>query len=165
LAATELAERYYEGSYAPLSLQEAVLLCKLMLHRSLRAGTPVIRIGLQPTEELMARGTIVAGPFHPAFRQLVEGELCFDMLALLAGSLRSGAEVTIGCAPSRCSDVIGQRRTNIKRLQRLHDLHVRGVDADAALSREDIEVWGDNFRKSGNIVRDLIYGPEALGYV
>lgn len=164
LAGTELADHYGEGSYQPLTLQEAVFVCKLMLHRALRSAIPVIRIGLQPTEELMAEGTIVAGPFHPALRQLVETELCFDVLAFLASGLPVGTTVTIGCAPSRCSDVTGQQRTNIERLQRLYGLRVRGVDADASLSREDIELRGDNFRKRGNIVHDLVYGPEVLGH-
>lgn len=161
LAGTELAGRYDEGSYHPLTLQEATRVCKLMLHRALRSAIPVIRIGLQPTEGLMAQGTIVAGPFHPAFRQLVEAELCYDMLSLLAAGLPAGTTVTIGCAPSRCSDVVGQRRSNIELLQRRHRLQVRAVNGDASLSRDEVELRGDNFRKRGNIVRDLAYGTEA----
>jgi histone acetyltransferase (RNA polymerase elongator complex component) len=40
----------------------------------------VIRIGLQPTEEISQGNDLVAGPFHPAFRELVEGSIYNDLL-------------------------------------------------------------------------------------
>jgi len=80
IAGTGLAQLFAQGTYQPLSLGAAVSLCKVMLHRSLLRGTPVIRIGLQPTADLQRPGTILAGPWHPAFRQLVEAELFYDLV-------------------------------------------------------------------------------------
>ncbi|HEY6008104.1 MAG TPA: radical SAM protein, partial [Geobacteraceae bacterium] len=95
LAGTRLAELWCEGNYRPLSLAEAVRTCKLMLHRALRARVPVLRIGLQPTAELQAAGAVVAGPFHPAFRQLVEADMWYDLLVRLAGPLSGEATATV----------------------------------------------------------------------
>lgn len=43
-------------------------------------GIQVIRVGLQPTEEINVGKDIVAGPFHPAFRELVESSILNDMI-------------------------------------------------------------------------------------
>lgn len=40
------------------------------------AGVNVIRIGLQPDDELCTPGNILAGPFHPAMGELVKAECC-----------------------------------------------------------------------------------------
>ena len=69
---TPLEELFYAGRYAPLSLEEAVMWCKVALGRFEQSGIRVIRMGLQPTEELLKPGTIVKGPYHPSFRQLVQ---------------------------------------------------------------------------------------------
>ncbi|MBQ3199967.1 MAG: radical SAM protein [Firmicutes bacterium] len=70
LKGTECEALYQSGSYQPLSLAEAVeisLQIKL-LAEDLRVQ--VIRIGLQPTEELAAQ--VLAGPYHESFGALVQ---------------------------------------------------------------------------------------------
>lgn len=71
---TALEEMYREGSYKPYSLEEAVDICGKLLSLYELKGIKVIRCGLQPTEELNVGGSIVAGPFHPAFLELVKGK-------------------------------------------------------------------------------------------
>ncbi len=44
------------------------------------AKVKVIRIGLQPTDTITTGKDIVDGPFHPAFRELVEGYLICESL-------------------------------------------------------------------------------------
>ncbi|HEY5973884.1 MAG TPA: radical SAM protein, partial [Geobacteraceae bacterium] len=73
LAGTRLAELFQAGTYQPLTIAEAVAICKEMVQLAAVAGIPVGRVGLQPTAELAAPGVVLAGPYHPAFRQLVEG--------------------------------------------------------------------------------------------
>ena len=165
LAGTKLASLYLDGLYAPLTLASAVKLCKLMLHRALKASIPVIRIGLQPTDALMAEGVVIAGPLHPAFRQLVESELCYDLLVFLAGALPRDTPVTIVCASERVSDVSGQRRANIERLGSHLGVRVLAVAADRLFSRHELELRGDNFSMKGNIVQDLHYNMEDISIV
>jgi radical SAM superfamily enzyme len=80
---TGLAEAFRTGRYRPLTLAEAISLCKGALKAFTRAGIPVIRLGLQTTPELEAPGAVVAGPFHPAFRSLVVAELFVEMARAL----------------------------------------------------------------------------------
>lgn len=79
---TALDRLHKEGRYRPLSLDEAVNLCAAALVRLTVAKIPVIRLGLQVTEEMLREGAVTAGPFHPSFRSLVDAAL-FRNLALL----------------------------------------------------------------------------------
>jgi histone acetyltransferase (RNA polymerase elongator complex component) len=158
---TPLARSYADDTYRPLSLPAAVALCKVMLHRSLSAGVPVIRMGLQPTAELEREGTVVAGPFHPAFRQLVEAEIFFDLLTkLLEEGIPNNSEVTVRCAPSRVSDVVGQGRANMRRLLKDRGVRVAGVCGDVLLSSLELAVDLFGGIRTGNILSDLNYTME-----
>jgi histone acetyltransferase (RNA polymerase elongator complex component) len=131
---TPLAELYHAGRYAPLSLDEAVLLCHKAVARFEQAGIVVIRVGLQPTAELERPGTIIAGPWHPAFRQLVESARFLDtMSALLPRGGTSGA-VTFFVNPADLSSAIGQKRRNIHTIKDRYGMNAR-IMADPAVPR------------------------------
>ncbi|MBJ6750542.1 elongator complex protein 3 [Geomonas anaerohicana] len=139
---TELARRYRDGSYQPLSLSEAVTLCKEMLAVAGQAGIPVIRFGLQPTSELDSPGVVLAGPYHPAFGQLVESELCFDRMCALLADVPAGKAVTFGAPAGRVSDLVGQRRSNLLRLATRYGVTAT-VREDAALPADVISLQWD----------------------
>jgi histone acetyltransferase (RNA polymerase elongator complex component) len=129
---TQLERWFRAGHYHPLSLEEAVSLAKGALQRFRQAGIPVIRVGLQSTPSLEAPGVIVAGPFHPAFRQLVEGSLLYEQ----AVSLLKGAEIqgrgspTFLISPKDISNFYGQRGENIRRLRKVFGLREIQVRLD-----------------------------------
>ncbi|QWV98445.1 radical SAM protein [Geomonas nitrogeniifigens] len=140
---TELARRYREGSYHPLDLPQAVTLCKEMLEAAGQAGIPVIRFGLQPTSELDSPGVVVAGPYHPAFGQLVESELCFDRMCGLLEGIPPGSRVSFGAPPGRVSDLVGQRRGNLQRLATCYGV-AASVSEDRELLPDVISLqWGE----------------------
>jgi histone acetyltransferase (RNA polymerase elongator complex component) len=116
---TPLERLYLAGKYAPLTLDEAVSICREAYTKFERAGISVVRIGLQPTKELERPGTILAGPYHPAFRQLVESSIFLDKMraALRVGSEKGRAAV-FGVNPRDVSMAVGQRRENIERLKK-----------------------------------------------
>ncbi|QXE88981.1 radical SAM protein [Geomonas subterranea] len=143
---TELARRYREGSYHPLSLPQAVSLCKEMLVAAGEAGVPVIRFGLQPTSELDSPGVVLAGPYHPAFGQLVESELCFDRMSALLEGIPAGSRVTFGAPQGRVSDLVGQSRGNLRRLVANYGVNP-SVSEDTALPHGRISLtWGELVR-------------------
>lgn len=116
---TPLEDLYTSGRYMPLSIDDAVTLCREALERFELAGIDVIRIGLQPTEELERPGTIIAGPYHPAFRQLVESSILLDkMRSALRTTTGKTGRVTFQVNPQDLSAAIGQRRSNIDILKK-----------------------------------------------
>lgn len=114
LPGTELARLYQAGAYRPQSLDDAVELCAKLLDLFDRAGVRVIRMGLHPGPELEAKR--LAGPYHPAFRQLVESRRYLERL--LEELERSGpGEYTVTVDPRELSTALGQGRANVKELE------------------------------------------------
>ncbi|MEA5112797.1 MAG: radical SAM protein [Geobacteraceae bacterium] len=161
IAGTGLAQLHADGMYQPLTLSAAISLCKVMLHRSLLRGIPVIRIGLQPTADLQRTGTILAGPWHPAFRQLVESELFYDLASrLLGGQVPGGLSATIVCNPSRVSDVVGQGRANMARLLREKGVRIEGVRTDPAFSSHEVAVILPGGARRGDLFNNIKYSSK-----
>ncbi|WML35118.1 radical SAM protein [Clostridium sp. OS1-26] len=77
---TPMESMFNNGIYKPYNLDEAVNVAKIVYSMVVANTIKVIRVGLQPTEEINEGGELVAGPFHPAFRELVEGSLYNDMI-------------------------------------------------------------------------------------
>ncbi|MDR3569010.1 MAG: radical SAM protein [Syntrophobacteraceae bacterium] len=115
LEGTELARAYRQGLYVPLSLDEAVELISPAYDLALRAGVPIIRMGLQADPALEKPGVILAGPYHPAFGSLVKSRWWQERIDRHLSSLGeiSGEEMIIRVAPNRVSDVIGHRKSNL----------------------------------------------------
>ncbi|URZ00787.1 elongator complex protein 3 [Clostridium felsineum] len=77
---TPMEKMYRKGMYKPYELNECVEISKVIFGMLSVNSIEVIRIGLQPTEEINTDGELVAGPFHPAFRELVEGSIMNEMV-------------------------------------------------------------------------------------
>ena len=77
---TELYNMYRQNTYNPLSTDEAVSITKEMYKILDNAGINIIRVGLKSTDLISDGGEIRGHTFHPAFRQLVEGEIAKEQL-------------------------------------------------------------------------------------
>jgi histone acetyltransferase (RNA polymerase elongator complex component) len=77
---TPLERLFSAGEYTPLSLEEAVELCKDLYHLFSSRTIPVIRMGLHP----LAPGrldSVIAGPYHPSFGFLVKSRARRELMA------------------------------------------------------------------------------------
>ncbi len=112
---TYLQKMYSEGRYKPLTVEEAVDVCSELLAIYQENNINVIRIGLQPTESINNNGDVEAGPFHPAFRQLVESRLLLNRIIkhIAENHLENLSDIVIECNNRDISNVIGQKRANI----------------------------------------------------
>ena len=72
---TKLENMYMAGEYRPLTMEEAIKLTAVLLSKLELNDIKVIRVGLQPSDDIRADGVVIDGPFHPAFRELVESEI------------------------------------------------------------------------------------------
>jgi histone acetyltransferase (RNA polymerase elongator complex component) len=120
LKGAPLESFWRESRYSPLQIEEAVQWLKQGLLKLENSSIRVARIGLQPTLQL--ERDYLAGPYHPAFRQLVDSALFFDMAAsLLQVSQKKGRALFL-CHPKEISNLRGQRNENILRLIDRFDL-------------------------------------------
>lgn len=76
---SELEKMYNDGQYRPQTLDEAIDIVKKLVAMFESNGIQVIRVGLQATDELSG-GSIVDGPFHPAFGEMVESRMIRDYI-------------------------------------------------------------------------------------
>ena len=119
LEGTILADSFKNGGYTPLSLDEAVTWLAPAYDEALRAGIPVIRMGLHPDPALEKPGVILAGPYHPAFGHLVRCRWWRDRVDREFASLSElpGSEIVLRVSPNLVSDVIGHGRSNLEHWQ------------------------------------------------
>jgi len=134
---TYLEKMYKEGTYSPLSLEEAVDICSRLLEAYESNGIKVIRVGLQPTENISNLKDVVAGPFHPAFRQLVESKRMLNRIEreINQKNLGNNRELVIYAHKKKISDVVVQKRANIDYIIRTYNIGkvtVRERDSDDA---------------------------------
>jgi len=111
---TKLCELYRNGTYQPQTVEEAVTLCAELYQMFAASGVPVLRMGLQPTEELKA-GT-VAGPYHPAFGELVKSRILLQKAVSLLETTEADV-ATLLVRKDRISAMVGQHRENLRILQ------------------------------------------------
>ncbi len=127
LEGSPLAHWYAQGKYAPLSIPAAVEQVKALYALFTQAHIPVIRMGLQPTDQLNAQSGIVAGPFHPAFGELVHSALWLSALQKRVAQLDLKAKsLEIRMHRSLASRINGHKRANIHTLQsQFHLKHIK----------------------------------------
>ena len=143
---TKLEEMYNNDEYEPLNVDQAVDRCKELYYLFTKKKIDVIRIGLQNTDEITTPGKIksqvVAGPYHPAFRQLVEGEIWYDTIVTKIKKLNVKVkELEITVHPINVNNVVGHRKNNFKKLKELYnvDLKVK-TDENMKQTKLDLKV-------------------------
>ena len=124
---TKLEQDYIEKNYESLSVVQAVETCKELVKIFVKHHIDVIRVGLQNTDEISEPGTenseVVAGPYHPAFRQLVESSLWYDAIVNKIKKLNVKVkEVEITVNPIDANNVIGHKKENILKLKDLYEV-------------------------------------------
>jgi len=77
---TALEKMYFSGKYKPLQLDEAVQISKKVYKLLDENNVKIIRTGLHPSEELIYEKSLVAGPYHVSFKELVLTEIWKDIL-------------------------------------------------------------------------------------
>ena len=127
---TPLEELWHAGKYAEHTVDDAVRVCAAILPVFEEADIPVIRLGLNPTEEL-SHGAVAAGAYHPALGELVRSRIWLEKARILLRGVKSGEKVTLCTAERNISAVTGQHRGNIDVLVRefsLSELHIKAAD-------------------------------------
>jgi histone acetyltransferase (RNA polymerase elongator complex component) len=135
LEGTDLAALWENGSFLPWSLDEAVDICADMLSFCQLAGTPVIRLGLQADTRLEAN--LLAGPYHPAFGQLVRSRLWRRALARVGA-----ADGPVCVNPVELSDALGHGGENRRWLAK-RDISLN-LKTDRSVARGWLRVSGQD---------------------
>lgn len=124
---TKLEEEYEQGIYEPLSVVQAVEICKEIVRIFADKKIDIIRIGLQSTDEISdpqnEKSEVVVGPYHPAFRQLVESGMWYDAIVGKIKKLNVKVKkVQVTVNPIDANNVIGHKKENVQKLKDTYDV-------------------------------------------
>ena len=106
---TVLEKMYERGDYKVLSLEEAVIWSKEVLKIFYNANITILRVGLHPSEELELGKSLVAGPIHPSFKEMVLSSLWND---ILFEKIDKKGEVLVSVSSKQLNYAIGYKGKN-----------------------------------------------------
>ena len=112
---TCLCDMYERGEYTPATIDEAVELTAILTDKFEKSGIRVIRTGLQPSDSLTEG--YVAGPFHPAFGEMAQSRVISDRIVEYIDEFKPD-QLSIKCEEKYKSRLFGNRRSNIRRIER-----------------------------------------------
>jgi histone acetyltransferase (RNA polymerase elongator complex component) len=144
---TALANEFALGNYRPLTLPEAVDLCRLAWERLSDAGIRIIRTGLQMTKEMEKEGAFIAGPLHPSFGNLVLSAVYYEnTVKLLEQFPREVKEIHFKVHNQDIPNFRGWRNNNITAIKKLYPQAVINVRTSPEQKRGLISVSTDQGR-------------------
>ena len=143
---TALDRMYESGEYKPLTIVQAVERAKAVTELFNAKRIKVIRIGLQVTDEINSPSEegseVVAGPMHPAFRQLVESAIWYEKVSEKIKKINYKVKVVeISLNPLDVNNFVGQKRENIRKLHSVYNVETLiKVDKKIKLGKFKIKV-------------------------
>ena len=119
---TELEEEYEKGDFIPLTVSQAVERSKEIVKLFNQKHIQIIRVGLQNTDTITdvskKESEVIAGPYHPAFGQLVEDSIWYDKIVEKIKNINAKViKVEIEANPKNINNIIGHKKENIKKLK------------------------------------------------
>ena len=115
-----MARWYQTGAYQPLTLEESVGLTQEMVQVLEHYGVRVIRLGLQSSDMMDDKDMVLAGPWHPAFGQLVASSMMRDEICRqIKGDsiLMASQNISLKIHPHTESILRGNRNSNFETLK------------------------------------------------
>jgi histone acetyltransferase (RNA polymerase elongator complex component) len=107
---TLLEKLYQKGMYTPLCVDEAVEICAVLVKMFNQKNIRIIKLGLHADTGM--ENSLVAGPYHPALKELVQSRMFLDRLMADIATMPVG-DYTVQVNPRQRSQVTGQKKANI----------------------------------------------------
>ena len=126
---TKLADWYQRGLYLPLSLDQALQWVKPILYHFEKNNVAVLRVGLHPTEGFINGTDYLAGPFHVAFKELVQTEIWYDIFSKATFDSFND-EIVIEVPLRQLNAAIGHNAKNKAMLSSRYKKKIKFISAD-----------------------------------
>lgn len=112
---THLGDLYLKGEYLPPNADESASFCAELLQMFENAGVRVIKLGLHSSETV--EEDMIAGAYHPAFRELCEGYIYLQKMREKLELYPKSGEYDIFVSEKALSKAKGQNKRNEKALK------------------------------------------------
>ena len=134
---TALYDLWQAGLYEEHTVDKAVSVCAKLLPLFQEAGIPVIRLGLNPTEDLSG-GDAAGGAYHPALGELVRSRIMLERARGLLAGAEAGSRVIIHVPRGKTSQMAGQHRANTNGL--IEEFKLRSLRVMDDLSTDEMKI-------------------------
>ena len=150
---TPLAEAFKANRFIPLSLRQAVCRCAyLKIYLEYQSKINIIRTGLQATDFLNQPGVVIAGPYHPAFGEMVDSQIFYLMIAHII-ELQTARYLTIHHHPKDHSKLRGNNNYNLYRLKENYgEIEIRLVPDGNCKNELAIETGVNSYTINPNMI-------------
>lgn len=142
-----------EGKYTPFTLEKCINIVKKLLVLFYVNDINVIRVGLQATDDIQLGKGVVAGPYHPAFRELTESEMIKDFLDYVVLENKIEGNLVVKTNNKNISKIIGNKKSNKIYMKQKYNINLKTVPED--LPKEEIIISSDKGEFS--VKMDQIY--------
>lgn len=136
---TKMENMFLEGEYTPLTIEEAIARTRKIYALLESNGVNIIRVGLQPSEDLREDGVVLGGPFHPAFRELVETEIYYSFFKKIIDREK---KLEILANEKNISKLVGIKKVNKIRLKEFFEIKI-----DNSIDRDSVVVNGKEYSR------------------
>lgn len=127
---TYLEEMMKSGRYIPCNPETAAELGGEIIGIFKEFGIPIIRFGLNPTEDLSS-GEAVCGAYHPALGEMAMSAYYLSLCEKeIEKTEKDGDAIEIRVNPRRVSAMSGQKKRNKSILSEKHGFHVVVISGD-----------------------------------
>lgn len=113
---TPLATLYNRGKYTPLSVEDAIDWTKDIYSLFIKNNITVLKVGLHPNKDFTNKEHLLAGPFHPSFKELVLSEIWKDKLKQTMQNNCKQKNISIFTSSEEINNAIGYKSKNKKEL-------------------------------------------------
>lgn len=117
---TPLERLYRLGKYQPLTISNAIEISAQLILLFEEHHILITRMGLHPSEELLRGDALVAGPWHPCFRELVYTHLWAEKFKTLLLSPESNDIIKITVPSTELNYAVGYKQQNKNTLKNIY---------------------------------------------
>ena len=134
---TALFDMWQAGIYKEHTVEEASEWCARILPVFQKVQIPVIRLGLNPTEDLSS-GDAVGGAYHPAFGDLVYSRIFLEKAFVILQGSEGAKCVNIGVNPKDISKMVGQKRKNIFEIKKKYGIEEVRISGISDVEKDEV---------------------------
>ncbi|MCR1471142.1 radical SAM protein [Clostridioides difficile] len=135
---TGLEKLMEQNKYNPFTLEESVNIVKKVLVLFYVNNINVIRVGLQATDDIQIGKAVLAGPYHPAFRELVEADMIKDYLEFVILQNKNIKQMLVKSNKKNISKIIGNKKTNVKYMEEKFGVLLKTQESDLDINQLEI---------------------------
>lgn len=157
---TGLEKLLQENKYNPFSLEESIDIVKKVLVLFYINNVNVIRVGLQATEDIAIGKEVLAGPYHPAYRELVESKMYGDYIEHLIKKYNAKKNIDVLVNKKNVSRILGNKKSNVKNLKEKYGVLLKTKESEISINElafiiDDKETLNINIYKIYNVLKDI----------